>query len=259
MQPQSWVPSRALPFPSVPKSTSAIGFQSSVGRGKEFSSLSFFCISFCFLKALAPTRRRQNQVGLRAVSTTALVDPASIAASFSEACRNGKQQAVLKLLRNHPQEIRTLVSKPLGKDRITPLSYLCWFVLCDAIEALCSECGDEIDPQAVDHALSLVCRFGKTGKTGKPEALKILIRHFPEVCRQGMARDLAEACRKSRLEATGSRGGQSVVKLLMALLPVDDAADPETETSPDVSTVETDAAAMVSADGRQLLQQQRGC
>lgn len=203
--PQSWVPSIPFPFRNsrVPKSTSAIGFQSSVGRGKEFSNtLSFFCVFsfYGFFKALDPARRRQNHVGLGAVSTSALVD-ASITARFAEACRNGKQQAVLKLLRHHPHEIRTLVSKPLGKDRITPLSYLCWFVLCDAIEALCSECGDEIDPQVVDHALSLVCRFGKTGKTGKPEALKILIRHFPEVCRKGMVRDLAEACRKSRLEA----------------------------------------------------------
>ena len=188
-------------------SSGKLRFQPAVSRDEGGSnSVQLRAFSFCnILVGLGSARRFRGRnhprspLGVTIVrrlagSTSTLVDSAAITKAFNEACRNGKQQAVLSLLNQHPDVIRCLVSKPVGKDRITPFSYLCWFVLCDAIETVCRDYGDEMDAEVVDHALSLVCRFGKA------EALKILIRHFPEVCRKAMVRDLAEACRKSRLQ-----------------------------------------------------------
>lgn len=114
----------------------------------------------------------------------------AVATQFEQACRGGKEKTILKLLKSHPEEVKSLISRPVGQDRINAFSYISWFVLCEAMEAISERC--EVPKEAVDHALSLVCRFGKV------EALDILLRHFPEECRRSMPRDVAEACRKKR-------------------------------------------------------------
>ena len=114
----------------------------------------------------------------------------AVATQFQQACRSGKEKTILNLLRSHPNQVKSLISRPVGQDRITAFSYISWFVLCEAMEEISETC--EVPTEAVDHALSLVCRFGKV------EALDILLKHFPEECRRSMPRDVAEACRKKR-------------------------------------------------------------
>lgn len=143
----------------------------------------------------------------RAAPTTTRVANAAkdvqVAEELLVACRDGKSNTALQLLREKPHRIREALLRPAAQRQLTPLQWACSRNLYEVVEHLTQHFMGDVRP-SIDYCLFNVSRRGYTS------IAELLIQRFPAEAESSARRDVVEAARS---------GQAGIVRLLSERFP----------------------------------------
>ncbi|CAE7687870.1 TYW1, partial [Symbiodinium microadriaticum] len=131
----------------------------------------------------------------RAAPTTTRVANAAkdvqVAEELLVACRDGKSNTALQLLREKPERVREALLRPAAQRQLTPLQWACSRNLYEVVEHLTQHFVGDVRP-SIDYCLFNVSRRGYTS------IAELLIQRFPAEAESSAGRDVVEAARSGQ-------------------------------------------------------------
>ncbi|CAE7669435.1 TYW1, partial [Symbiodinium sp. CCMP2456] len=126
-----------------------------------------------------------------------------VAEELLVACRDGKSNTALQLLREKPERVREALLRPAAQRQLTPLQWACSRNLYEVVEHLTQHFMGDVRP-SIDYCLFNVSRRGYTS------IAELLIQRFPAEAESSAGRDVVEAARS---------GQAGIVRLLSERFP----------------------------------------